>query len=143
MYSKLVSYSSKANIPGRNIAVDWEKLQGMYNAADEVHQIRRTLNARHIRIDNGSETPVRVAISTSLTDFEDSVIFDLHPLETRDIGINTSQLADQFLHILSPENSSVIGFAKPLHTGAEIFVLREGLNGWFTQTFRSAGVSYG
>jgi hypothetical protein len=121
-----------------NIVRDWNKLQGFSSATDEHIMIRRDINVRHVSIENSSERPVGVAITTYMGGPLPPRQFILQGGEVKDIGINSIGQAMQYIHLLDLETKLHVGMPQPLRTDCQSFVLRDGLNGWFIHNFKKS-----
>jgi hypothetical protein len=123
-----------------NIVRDWEKLQGYTDVSDEIIQIRRDLNSRHVSIENSGQRPVSIAIA-SYYDCPPTpnINFTLQAGEVKNIGVNTMDGPIQYIHMLDPVTKKHVGSPYPLHHNIQSFVLRDGLNKWFVQGFQTAG----
>lgn len=119
-----------------NIVRDWNKLQGFTSPTDTHIQIKRDLNSRYVTLENSSQRPVGIAITTYYGDPLPKLQFILDGGEVKNIGINPIGSAMQFIHILDPVNGERIGSCTSFRTDCNQFVLRDGLNGWFVQCFQ-------
>lgn len=55
------------------------------------------------------------------------------------LGVNPVDGPPQYMHILDPDTEVAIGQPINIRRDVQIFVLREGIQGWFFQCFRSSG----
>lgn len=140
-----------------NIVRDWNMLQGVTQQTDEYNKIRRDINSRLISIENSSRDKV---IGIGIESFllvpnihfnpdssnkipgipEVKYKFILRPGENRAIGINTPDGPAQYIYIIDPITKRIIGVPTVLATNANQFVLRDGVNMWFVDKFRSSRV---
>lgn len=120
-----------------NSIVDWNKLQGLTNATDEYLQIRRSINSRHITIENSGLRPVGIAITTyCCAGSLPQMMTVLRPGEIKHLGINQPGDDQQYLYLLDPITRQQVGTQTALRTDANSFVLRDGLQGWFVHFFK-------
>ena len=122
-----------------NIVRDWNMAQGFSHATDEHIQIRRDINIRHVSVENSSQRPIGIAITTFYGGPIDSVPklqFILGPGEVKDIGINSIGSPMQFINPLDPVNGKRVGKPYPFQTDSQQFVLRDGTENWFVQAFK-------
>lgn len=128
-----------------NIVRDWNKAQGLSHPTDEVNRVRRDINVRYVSIENSSrDSYVGVAIESSMCGGPDPAIkFVLAPGEVRAIAINTHGGPAQYITPLNPSTGKRIGTTTVLSTNASQFVLREGMNEWFTHKFAKSYVYHG
>lgn len=122
-----------------NIIRDWNKLQGMTHPSDEHIQIRRDVNSRYITIENSGERIVGVAITTYWCGETPKIQFILGPGEIKHLGINSYGGPMQFIHLLNSDTGDVIGTPTSLNTRSNQFVIRDGLQKLFIQTFYRSG----
>jgi hypothetical protein len=137
-----------------NIVRDWNQLQGYTNPADEMVQIRRDLNSRRVSIENSSERPIGVAITSFYTvpswneepnrtnpptqlNLAPKLLpnFYLAGGEVKYIAINTMDGPMQYVHLLDPDTGLPVSNPTPFTTGANQFVLRDGIQKWWVQRF--------
>jgi hypothetical protein len=121
-----------------NTVRDYNITQGVTHPSDLTTQIIRDYNIRYITVQNSSEhTPVGIAVTNSFyMDPVPPIKFSLAPGEVRHLGVNTIGEQMQYIHILNLRNGKYLGDPSPLVSNANDFVLREGINKWFIQTFR-------
>jgi hypothetical protein len=123
-----------------NIVRDWNKLQGFTSPTDTHIQIKRDLNSRYVTLENSSERPIGIAITTFYGDVSPGVTpklqFILQGGEVKNIGINPIGSPMQYIHILDPNNGKRVGACTSFRTDSNQFVLRDGLNAWFIQPFQ-------
>jgi hypothetical protein len=123
-----------------NIVRDWDKAQGFTHCTDEHIQIRRDVDIRHITVENSSERPIGIAITTYYGDPEPGVnpkiTFILQGGEMKDVGINSFGSDMQYIHILDPINGKRVGKCTALRTDSNQIVLRDGLQNWFVHFFQ-------
>lgn len=130
-----------------NITRDWNQVQGTTGVEDDLWKIRNDINVRHVSIENSSPNrPIGVAIQTYyILDLKEvpKIQFVLAPGEIRDIGINSHNDTLQYIYLLNPESGKnygkMVGNPSPLQTDGQQFVIRSGLNLWWTQKFKSSG----
>lgn len=67
--------------------------------------------------------------------------FVVYPGTSRFIGVNPIDGPLQYMHCLDPESGKPLGIPIELRHNAQIFVLREGNQGYFFQPFQSTGFS--
>jgi hypothetical protein len=73
------------------------------------------------------------------TSFTPSIDFILQAGEIKHLAINTVGEPTQYLYILNPCTGEVVGSMTALRRDVNQFVLRDGLNGWFTQFYHRVG----
>jgi hypothetical protein len=123
-----------------NIARDWNMAQGFSNPADQTVMIRRDINLRKVSIENSSpDQCVGCAITTYYEGPLPTPQFILQPGEVKYIGINTIGGPMQFLFYMDVKSGKQMGTPCPFRTDCNQFVLRQGVNRWFVQTFQTAG----
>lgn len=122
--------------PQENWVRDYNKLQGVYNATDLHHQIVRDINARHVTLENSSEIPVGIGITTYYAGPLPKARFVLYPGEVKHLGINSQGDADQFIHLLNPTTGSPLGKPQIFDRISNQFVVRYGLNNVYIQKFQ-------
>lgn len=122
-----------------NITRSWNEAQGFTNVADEITLIRRDINIRHVSIENSSpDNSVGIAITTYFEGPIPKIQFVLGCGQIKSVGINTIGGPMQFLWILDLKGCP-LGPPKDFRTDCNQFVLRQGLNKWFVQTFQNVG----
>jgi hypothetical protein len=122
-----------------SITRDWNQTQGYTHPSDEHIQIRADINVRHVSIENSSERPIGVAITTYYQGPLPNIQFVLNGGELKSVGINTIGGPMQFIHILDPQTKMPVGSPTAFRTDCNSFVLRDGLNKWYVQFFKTTG----
>lgn len=138
--------NSPTYIP-QNITRDWNQVQGTTGVEDWLWKIPNTTDVRHISIENSSQSQnIGVAIQTYyILDLNEvpKIQFVLKPGEIRDIAINSHGGPLQYIYLLNPESGKnygkMVGRPSPLQTDGQQFVIRQGVNLWFTSKFKNAG----
>jgi hypothetical protein len=120
----------------QNTVRDWNKLQGISSPTDHSFQIRRELGSRYVSIQNSSARPISVAITTYYSGPTPVKQMTFKPGEIKSIGINGYGDPMQFIYILDPQNGKILGQPYAFRTDANTFVLRDGENKWWVDTFR-------
>lgn len=124
-----------------NIVRDWNKAQGYTNPADAITVIPRDINIRYISLENSSPAPVAIAITIyGCLAPVPKARFLIQGGEIKHLGVNTQGGPTQYIWMLDPKTGKVVGQTKPINTNANEFVLRQGINEWFVQTFRRSRV---
>lgn len=126
-------YSTYGNY---NITRDYNKLQGVTHPSDTSYQIIRDIGVRRVSVENSSEYPVGVAITTYVSGPTPNTLFTLARGEIKHIAINSQGGPPQFLWILGYETQQPSGAPTPFRTDANQFVLRQGTNKWWVQAFK-------
>lgn len=122
----------------KSIVRDYNVAQGVTHPSDlTIHPIR-DINMRYVTIENSSpHTRVGIAIADWWHPHPmPPKNFELSPGEIRHIGINTFGQRMQYIHILDIYTGKHIGQPFPFVTNANSFVLREGINMWWVDTFK-------
>lgn len=122
-----------------NIVRDWNKMQGMTHPSDEHMQIRRDIDSRRVSIENSSERTVSIAIMPYKEGPIPNPQFTLEGGEIINVGVNLPDGPLQFIHIIDPKSKKIIGAPYGLRHDANSFVLRDGINMWFVQAFKTYG----
>lgn len=131
-----MSITRKVKIPLNQVR-DYNLVQGTSHPSDLTNQIIRDYNIRYVSVENSSTTPVGVAISASgLSTQTPPINFSLAGGEIRHLGINTIGGPMQFIHIIDLNTKRLVGDPYGFRTDANQFVLREGINKWFVQSFK-------
>lgn len=122
--------------PPVNIVRDYNKVQGVTHPSDLSVSPVRDINVRYVSIENSGKRPIAVGITT----YSDGPVphpnFVLGGGEIKHVAINSIGEAMQFIHLMNIENGQRVGRPAPFRTDANSFVLRDGLNLWFVDTFR-------
>ena len=133
-----------------NITRDWNQVQGTTGVEDDLWAIRRDINVRHVSIENSSPyRSIGIAIQTyyilDLTEVP-KIQFVLKPGEIKDIAINSHGDTLQYIYLLNPESGKnygkMVGNPSPLQTDGQQFVIRSGVNLWWTQKYKNAGYKF-
>lgn len=132
MYSKM---------PMFNIVRDWEMAQGVHAAQDLTYQIIRDPNIRPISIQNSATRSVGVSIVGYLDGPTPPIKFFLGAGEIRHIGVNPYGSYPQFIWLYDAESRGVISKPAIIRNDANQFVIRDGLNMWWIQPFRTGTYS--
>jgi hypothetical protein len=123
-----------------NIVRDWNLAQGFGDPSDELVYIKRDLDIRHVTIENSGERVIGIAVATySRGGPIPKANFLLRGGATKDLGINTIGGPMQYIWLLDPVSGKVVGEATPFRTDCNQFVVRDGLNLWWIQAFKSRG----
>jgi hypothetical protein len=122
-----------------NIVRDWNKAQGMTHPSDEHIQIRRDLDIRRIAVENSSERSISIAIMPYYDGPVPNAQFTLKGGEIKNVGVNLFDGPMQYIHILDPITKKPVGHPYALRHDANSFVLRDGVNLWFIQSFKTYG----
>jgi len=123
-----------------NISRDWNMAQGFSNPADETVMIRRDIDIRKVSVENSSpDNPLRCAITTYYEGPLPNTEFTLSPGEVKYVAINTIGGPMQFLWYMDMRSGRPLGTPTPFRTDCNQFVLRQGLNRWFVQSFQTSG----
>lgn len=126
-----------------NTVMDYAKLQGVENPADNLYRIPRSINYRYVTVENSSCRGVLVGISNSLDPLDTTYPmkqFYIQPLETKHLGINEmGSPFDQFLHILHPEKKTPVGESAIFARDGNCFTLRDGEDTWWVQKMSRTG----
>lgn len=122
-----------------NIVRDWNKAQGMAHPSDEYIQIRRDIDIRRISVENSSERSVAIAIMPYHQGPIPTPQFTLIGGEIKNVAVNLPDGPQQYIHILDPVTKKVVGHPYVIRHDANSFVLRDGLNMWFIQAFKTYG----
>lgn len=123
-----------------NICRDWNKSQGFDNPAEETVCIRRDIDVRKVSIENSSpDNPIGCAITTYYEGPTPRRQFLLAPGEVKAVAINSFGSSMQYLWYLDQRSGQPLGTPMAFRTDSNQFVLRQGLNRWFVQAFKSAG----
>lgn len=120
-----------------NIVRDYTKVQGYTHPTDSHIVPRRDLNVRYITIENSSPRPVGVAITTYAYGGPlPQLQFIMGPGQIKHLGINTHGGPMQYIHLLDPVTGEYVGNPTDIRTDANQFVLRDGLQNWYVQSFK-------
>lgn len=122
-----------------NIVRDWNKAQGMTHPSDEHIQIRRDIDIRRISVENSSERSISVAIMPYYDGPLPDPQFTLKGGEIKNVGVNLFDGPMQYIHILDPITKKPVGKPYALRHDANSFVLRDGVNMWLVQPFKTYG----
>ncbi len=122
-----------------NIVRDWNKVQGMTHPSDEHIQIRRDVDVRRIAVENSSERVVSIAIMPYYDGPLPNSQFTLQGGDIINVAVNNVDGPMQYIHILDPKSKKYVGKPYPLRTDSNSFVLRDGINMWFVQAFKTYG----
>ncbi len=122
-----------------NIVRDWNKVQGMTHPSDEHAQIRRDINVRKVAIENSSERSISVALMPYYSGPIPNPQFTLQGGQIINLAVNVVDGPMQYVHLLDPITKKVVGKTAPLRTDSNSFVLRDGINMWFVQAFKTYG----
>jgi hypothetical protein len=122
-----------------NIVRDWNKVQGMTHPSDEHAQIRRDIDVRRISVENSSERSISIAIMPYYQGPIPNPQFTLSGGEIKNIAVNLPDGPLQYIHIIDPISKGIVGKPFGLRTDSNSFVLRDGLNMWFVQAFKTYG----
>lgn len=115
--------------------------QGYSHVTDEHIQIRRDINIRNVSLENSSQRPIGIAITTFYggpNDIVPKLQFVLAPGEVKALGINSHGSPMQYINPLDPVNGKRVGKPYPFQTDSQQFVLRDGMQNWFVQAFKRA-----
>jgi hypothetical protein len=119
-----------------NIA-DWTRLQGYTHPTDAHIVPRRDLNFRYVTVENSSFRPIGIGIATyACGGSTPQMVSVLQPGEIKHLGINTVGGPMQFLYLLDPVTQKEVGHPSDFRTDANEFVLRDGLQNWYVQSFK-------
>ncbi len=121
-----------------SIVRDWNMAQGLSHSSDEIGWSRRDLNLRHVTIENSGLDSIGVAITVYYGSPIPGIQFVLQGGETRDLGINTVDGPIQYIYILDPRTSKLLGTPYPMRHDAQSFVLRDGIQKWYVHAFKKA-----
>lgn len=114
---------------------DWNKVQGFGSATDDSVQIRRDLNHRYVTIENSSPNPVGIGITTYYCGENPKLDFVLKGGQIINLAINTIDGPMQFIHFVDIKTGKPTGSPTSFRTDSNQFVLRQGMSGWFVQTY--------
>ena len=120
-----------------NIVRDYNKLNGLTHVTDTHIQILRDINTRRVSIENSSQRPVGVAITTYYGDPLPKIGFILEGGEIKAVGINSIGSPMQFINLLDPVTGLRVGSPTSFRTDCNTFVLRDGINAWFSQGYQT------
>lgn len=120
-----------------SIIRDWNHVQAYTHPSDEHIQIRRDINTRRISIENSSQRPVGVAITTYYGDPLPKIGFVLQGGEIKAVGINSIGSPMQFINLLDPVTGLRVGSPTSFRTDCNTFVLRDGTNAWFVAGYQT------
>lgn len=121
--------------PEPNYVFDYNQLQGTHHPSDLSLQIIRDIRYRYVTVQNSSNRPVGVGVTTYYSGDVPAIRFIAYPGESRHLGINSHDDPPQFLWPLDPHTGLQVGPPQIFARDANDFVLRDGLNGWFVQRF--------
>lgn len=124
-----------------NVVRDWNKLQGFTNSTDSHIQIVRDYHHRKVSVQNSGLRPVGLAITTYYSGPKPELQYVLKPGEDLALAINSYGEQMQFMHLLDPKTKEYVGHPSPFRSKSNMFVLRDGLNQWWVDTFHLAGIS--
>lgn len=122
-----------------NIVRDWNKLQGMTHPSDEHIQIRRDIDTRRVSVENSSDRDIAIAIMPYYQGPIPNPQFMLRGGEIKNIAVNNVDGPIQYIHLIDPISRKIIGKPGVLRTDSNSFVLRDGINMWFVQAFKTYG----
>jgi hypothetical protein len=122
-----------------NIVRDWNKLQGMTHPSDEHIQIRRDIDTRRISVENSSERLISISVMPYYDGPIPTAQFTLRGGEIKNVAVNNVDGPMQYLHLLDPVTKKIVGRCCPLRTDCNSFVLRDGINMWFAQAYKTYG----
>ncbi len=130
-----------SKMPPHNIVRDWNKAQGFTSSQDSTHQIIRDLDIRLVSIQNSSTRPIGIAITNYSLGPDPPIKMFIGPGQTRDLGINSYGSYPQFLWLFDSVTKAIAGKVFCIKNDANWFVLREGLNEFWVQSFRTGTYS--
>jgi hypothetical protein len=122
-----------------NIVRSWDKVQGMTHPSDETAQIRRDINVRKISIENSSERNISISLMPYYNGPLPTAQMTLKGGEIKNIAVNVVDGPIQYIHLLDPITRKPVGNPTALRTDSNSFVLRDGINMWFVQAFKTYG----
>lgn len=120
-----------------NVTRDYNIAQGVSHPSDLSNHILRDINIRYVTVENSSpENFVGIAVTDAhyMTPIP-PIKFSLAPGEIKHLGINTIGEPMQYIHMLNLRTGLYLGDPQPFRTDANQFVLRDGINKWFVDTF--------
>jgi hypothetical protein len=136
--NKMSMYTS---FPPQNIVRDYDQSQGTTHPTDLSYQILRDYHIRYITVQNSAVRPIGVAITLYLSGPTPPILFTLAAGEIRHLGINTQGGPPQFIWLLDVQTSMPTGGSTILRSDANDFVIRDGLNKQWVQSFRRPSYS--
>lgn len=114
---------------------DYNKLQGTKNPADLCVQIIRDINYKYITIENSSNRDIGVNINLDCCTPSSNILFVCSSGEVRHLGVNTNDSPTQFIHLIDLQTKKPVSDPKSIQSGANQYVLRDGINKWWVQPF--------
>lgn len=125
-------------MPVHNIVRDYNKAQGTTHPTDLSYQIIRDTGLRYVNVQNSSVRGIGCAVTTYSSGPTPPILFTLGPGEIKHLGINSQGGPPQFLWLLDLQTKLPVGENVILKSNSNDFVLRDGLNKWYVQTFISS-----
>jgi len=141
MYYNYLTTDQMETPKNYNIVRDYNKLQGTTHPSDLAYQIIRDYHNRYVTVENSSPRPIGVGITSYCTGPVPPILFTLAGGEIRHLAINTRGGPMQYMWILDLQTKKSVSNSYPFRTDGNQFVLRDGLNKWFVQTFKRASYS--
>ena len=135
-----MKYSHQSN---HNILRDYARLQGMSHPADSAYQILRDYHIRYITIENSGMSPVGVAITSYYDGETPPITFSLCGGEIKHLGVNSHGSNPQFIWLLDLKTGERVGAQTIIKSNSNQYVIRDGLNKKWIQTFHRVGYSSG
>ena len=130
-----------SHLPDSNIRRDYDKAQGTTHPTDLSYQIIRDTGLRYITVQNSSPRPVGFAITTYINGPTPPILASLAGGEIKHLGINSHGGPPQFIWVLDVQTHMPISEPTSLRSDAQDFVLRDGVNKWWVQSFRRPSFS--
>lgn len=121
-----------------NVVKDYSKLQGVYHPADLSNHILREINSRYITIENSSNRSIGVAITSYYDGPVPEIQFTVVPGEVKHLGVNPHGGPSQFIRLLDLTTKRPVSDPKSIQSNSNQFVLRDGINKWWVDTFYRA-----
>lgn len=126
-----------------NIIRNWNQVQGTTGVEDDLWKIRNDINVRHISIENSSPNhSIGIAIQTYYLLGSTEVPklqFILRPGEIRDLAVNPHGSELQYIYLLNPQTNKMVGSPSPIQSNAQQYVVRDGINKYWIDRFKSSG----
>jgi hypothetical protein len=118
--------TNKGLIPQKeNVVLNWNTLQGYDYPSNEILQLRRKTEFRHITIQNGMNRGIGIAITTS-TEHASKPQFGLKPGEVMDLAVNEFKINGppaQYIHVFTRDGEESNSWI--IRSDSNSFVVRE------------------
>jgi hypothetical protein len=125
-----------------NITKDYQMLENHPDPGQVT--LRQNVNVKHLRIENNSDKPVDVAITTFQYADEDTYpkpLFRIEPKAVKDLGVNPPGGPTQFIWLFDIDSGNLVNDVHAIHNQVNQVVLNEGENHWWIMDLSQPGYS--